>query len=228
MNLSKHDQTLLAITVGVALFGIVLASARRQIDAMRDNRAAVSRLSDRLAMQREMIAARDAWEGRYDAVKDRMPVFSRTDQVSTYWLSIMDAAADEHGLKIIQRSQRDETLVAGVCELPIEVRSWEGTLESLVRFIHALESEGAMLEIRELRVSPIRERQGYLKGSFLLSCAYMRADEATVDANKLAGPPSAGSGEDPEDGDEDWSEDEDGTGDDAADGAAAGDATEDR
>lgn len=191
MNLSKHDQTLLAITVGVALFGLVLASMRKQIDSMRDNRTAAARLEDRLALQREMIAARDAWTDRYDAVKDRMPVFSRTDQVGTYWLSIMDAAADEHGLRIIQRSPREETIVAGVYELPIEVRSWEGTLESLVRFIHALESEGAMLEIRELRVSPIQNRQGYLKGSFLLSCAYMRADEATVDANRLAAPAAA-------------------------------------
>jgi len=175
MNLSRHDRALLAVTVFVVLFGIVGAVARRSVATISERRAQAASLERRIRMQRNLIAAEDAWRARYDAVKDRMPVFTPGQQVETYWMTMLDQAADRHGVRIFRHDLRDEAVVAGVCELPIEVRSWEGTLEALVGFIHDIESTGAMLEIRELRVSPDPKRQGWLKGNFTLHCAYLRA-----------------------------------------------------
>ena len=107
-----------------------------------------------------------------------MFVFKPGEQVETTWLQIMDDAAHKHDLHIQQRDLKEETVSDGVCELPIEVRAWEGTLAALVGFVHEVESTGAMLEIRDLRVSPVQNRQGYLKGSFTLFCAYLRTDSA--------------------------------------------------
>ena len=182
MTLSRHDQTLLAITVFVLLFGIIGMGLRTQLDRIRSHRVSIQNLKERIALQEALIEARPIWEERYAAVRDKMDVFPRSAQVQTHWMSIMDRAANAHDIRILQRAQREETVVAGVCELPIEVRSWEGTLDSLVSFIIELETRGVMLELRELRVSPIQNRQGYLKGSFLLSCAYMRGDNPTATA----------------------------------------------
>jgi hypothetical protein len=64
-----------------------------------------------------------------------------------------------------------------VFELPIDVRRWEATITSLVKFMHALETEkDAMFDIREISVKP-SSRKGFLTGSFKLACAYMRNEE---------------------------------------------------
>lgn len=191
MNLSRHDQSLLAITVFVLLFGILGMGMRTQIERIDQHRSQIRRLEERIRMQNALIDAKPLWEQRYADVRDKMDVFPRDAQVQTHWMSIMDRAANAHNIRILQRSRRDESVVAGVCELPIEVRSWEGTLDSLVSFMIELETRGVMLELRELRVSPIQNRQGYLKGSFLLSCAYMRSDHATAQPPVGASPEAA-------------------------------------
>lgn len=185
--LSRHDQVLLAITAAVVLFGAVGAVARARIEKIGEKRRAIARLESRVSLQKELIAARADWEERYGKVRDRMPVFTPGEQVETYWLAVMDEAAAKNGVRILQRDLKEETVSAGVCELPIEVRSWEATLDSFVHFVHALESAGAMLEMREMRLTPVANKQGWLKGSFTLSCAYMRAE----DGEKAVAPPPA-------------------------------------
>lgn len=187
--LSRHDQVMLAATAAVVLFGSVAALAGRRVEAIREKRQAVAALRERVFLQKQLIEAEPLWRARYEKVQDKMPVFVPGEQVETHWLAIMDDAAARHGLRILQRSVREEAPVAGVFELPIEVRSWEGTLESLVNFAADLDSRGAMLEIRDLRVSTIPNRQGYLKGSFTLSCAYMRAEDGVSAMADTAGAP---------------------------------------
>ena len=59
-------------------------------------------------------------------------------------------------------------------ELPIEVKSWEGSLEALVKFMHALENTSdGMFDIKEINLKP-SQKKGYLKGSLSITCAYMR------------------------------------------------------
>ena len=188
--LSRHDQVLLAITVGVVLFGFVGAVAPRRIEAIRAKRGAVEALRERAYLQEQLIEAEPLWRERYEKVRDKMPVFVPGEQVETHWLALMDEAAARCGLRILQRSVREETPVAGVFELPIDVRSWEGTLEALVSFAADLDARGAMLEIRDLRVQTIPNRQGYLKGSFTLSCAYLRAADGRSAAETETAPDS--------------------------------------
>ena len=178
MTMSRHDRAMLALTAAVVLFGLLGVSWGRRMQTIRERREEVRGLEDRLYLQREMIAARDLWEARYDKVSDQIFTYRPGDQVEEIWYSKMDELANACGLRITQRQIKEETVVAGVHELPIEARAWEGTLQQLVDFLHALHKEGAMLAIRSLNVQPIRERQGYLKGSFLLHCAFLRSATA--------------------------------------------------
>lgn len=186
MELSRHDRTLLAVTVGVLLFGLALLPARKQIESIRTQRRAIAALEEKVSLQKELIGARADWDARYDGVKNLMSVFSRDDQVATKWLSIRDNIAARNHLSLITASQPVEEVVAGVSEMILDVRNWEGSLEALVRFMHDLESEGVMLELRELKVSPVSNKQGILKGSFRLACAYLRSDSATASGKDLA------------------------------------------
>ena len=181
MTLSRHDRTMLAITAAVVLFGLLGASWGRRMQVLRERRDEVRTLEDRLFLQRELIAARDLWAARYDKVHDQIFAYGPDDQVEEIWWNKIDEIAERAGLRITQRQTKEETVVAGVHELPLEVRNWDGTLQQLVDFLYALHKEGAMLAIRSLNAQPVRERQGYLKGTFLLHCAFLRAASDTTE-----------------------------------------------
>ncbi len=174
MSMNRREKFLSVVTVFTIAFGLVGMQARNRIDLINGKSMQVRELKDRIAFQKELIAAKPDWAARYDAVKDQMPVFEPGRPVDTYWLNKMDNAANKNNVRIRNRQAKAETVISDVSEFPIEVRDWEATLESMLSFMIDLQSEGAMLDVRELRVSPIANRQGYLKGSFTLYCAYMR------------------------------------------------------
>ncbi len=185
MSMLKSEKILSAITLFVVAFGLLGTQIRSRLEVITKKTGKVDELSARIQTQRELIASARDWKDRYDKVKDQMPVFEKGKQVDTYWLNIMDIAAEKYGVKIRNRSAKEETIISDVYEFPIEVRDWEATLESFLKFMHAMQSEGAMLDIRDLKVSPVPNRQGILKGSFVLYCAYMRGN-ATTDSGSIS------------------------------------------
>ena len=80
----------------------------------------------------------------------------------------------KHRILISQRQSGREVDAGEVLEQPIEVKSWEGSLEALVKFMYELENtDEGMFDIKELNMKP-SSKKGYLRGSFTLTCAYMR------------------------------------------------------
>ena len=103
-----------------------------------------------------------------------MPTFEAGKATDTTWRRKLDEIAAKH-LIVISSAQTGKEVEAGdVLELPIEVKSWEGCLESLVKFMHELENTNdGMFDITQLNFKP-SSKKGYLRGSFTLNCAYMR------------------------------------------------------
>jgi hypothetical protein len=86
----------------------------------------------------------------------------------------MDKIALENKILITHRQPGKETDAGEVLELPIEVKNWEGSLEALVKFMYALENaEQGMFDLKNLNFKPSSKKR-YLRGSFTLTCAYMR------------------------------------------------------
>ncbi len=181
MTLSHRERSMLVLTVLVALYGITGILARGRIELRR---AALEEL-EKAGMQRDMrqalIGQHDRWRRQYAQLRDLMPVFDAGRQVETHWLGLMDRAAARHGLNILRRQVGAEISLGEVYEMPIDCREWEGTLDSLLRFLYDLQSEGVMLDVRQLFIRP-REagNPGMLRGRFVLYCAYLRnrPDEA--------------------------------------------------
>ncbi len=178
MSMSTKDKQLLVIIGIIILFGITLANFRKCTDNISMKQRALQTAEDNVILQKELIAAKDIWAQRYEEKKPQMPTFEPDVQVDTYWLNIMDLAAERHGVKIRNRHSGEETKVSDVYEFPIEVKDWESELEPFVNFMYALQAEGAMLDIRTLTIAPVSNKPGLLKGSFVLYCAYMREDSA--------------------------------------------------
>lgn len=174
MSLSRREQVLGTVTLLALLFGGVGFTARKQLDLWREKGARVDELRRLRATERELVEMGPLWRERYEKVRDQMPVFEPGRQVDTHWMSRMDALADTHGVRILRRQVGREELVGDVYEFSIECREWEGTLEAFIRFLHAMQAEGAMLDVRDLLVRPHPSAKGMLRGSFTLFCAYMR------------------------------------------------------
>ncbi len=124
--------------------------------------------------EKRLIGEKAQWADAYETEKSAMPTFEQGKATDTTLLQKMDELAAKHYVQISNRQGKEEVVAGEVLELPIEVKNWESSLEGLVRFLHELEntSEG-MFDVRAINFKPSNKR-GYLKGSFTLTCAYMR------------------------------------------------------
>jgi hypothetical protein len=126
-----------------------------------------------------LIAETQKWNDAYGAEKEKMPVFPEGEDGDTYWLRRMDEIAEANYISIPRRQAGEEVQVGDVYERMIEVRDFEGALESLVKFGYALHNaEASMFDIRSITLRPNSKNKGFLKGSFTMACAYMRDAEA--------------------------------------------------
>jgi len=174
-ELSQKDRRLLVLFAAVVLVGVLgmwlpKARARWQME-----RTTLDALEARVARERAMIALRPAVQARYDALREKMPVFPEGKSVDTYWLPIMDNTARANEVNIAQRSIGGEEDLGDVTELTLECRDWEGRLDALVWFLYDIETrKDAMMDIRAITIKPSSKNPGVLQGTFTLNCAYMR------------------------------------------------------
>ena len=122
----------------------------------------------------KLIGEKRKWTDAYENEKATMPTFEAGKATDTTWRRKLDEIAAKHPIVISSAQTGKEVEAGDVLELPIEVKSWEGCLESLVKFMHELENTNdGMFDITQLNFKP-SSKKGYLRGSFTLNCAYMR------------------------------------------------------
>ena len=184
MSLSRHERTLLVVTVLVALFGLLGLRLRRGLDAWRDRLSRLESLRRARAESVALIASGPQWRENYEGVQDQMPIFEPGKQVDTHWMSIMDQLADRYGVSITRRNVGRETLVGDVYEFSTDCQ-WEAPLDTFAEFLCAMQEAGAMLDVRDLTIRTHGNRKGFLRGNFTLHCAYMRGEEKTVESPKV-------------------------------------------
>lgn len=137
---------------------------------------AYDRAKKTFASEEALIAKEGVWTEKYEAERAKMPFFSSEKSTDTTWLAKMDEIAVKHNVFISQRQGGKEIEAGEVLELPIEVKNWECGFESLVRFMHEIENtDEGMFDFKQLNFKP-SSKKGYLKGSFTLTCAYMREE----------------------------------------------------
>ena len=122
----------------------------------------------------KLIGEKRKWTDAYETEKAAMPTFESGKATDTTWRRKLDEIAAKNRIVISSAQTGKEVEAGDVLELPIDVKSWEGCLESLVKFMHELENtDDGMFDITQLNFKP-SSKKGYLRGSFTLNCAYMR------------------------------------------------------
>ncbi|MBR3819991.1 MAG: hypothetical protein IKJ37_00060 [Kiritimatiellae bacterium] len=177
-NLSRRDRMIAAVGGVVVMYALAvcvwfMSHEQAWRVASKKYAAAVKKTNS----EKKLISQRGKWYDAYEEEREKMPVFSEeAKDVDTHWLSRMDAIAQANNVGISQRQAGQQVVAGDVYEQPIDVKRWEATITSLVRFMHALEDEKeAMFDIREISIKP-SSHKGFLSGNFKLACAYMRGE----------------------------------------------------
>ncbi len=176
-NKSLREKAVIAAVVVLALYAMaVVLWFVSQPDAWKRAAKVYAGAKKTYESERKLIGERQKWNDAYEEEKAQMPTFAFGKATDTTWLQKLDELAEKHHISISQRQPGKEIEKGDVLELQIEVRNWEGALESLVKFMRELEntSEG-MFDVGYLNFKP-SSKKGYMKGSFTLTCAYMRED----------------------------------------------------
>jgi hypothetical protein len=172
--MSSREMMLGVATFSAALVGLTVFIARPRIEELSELRARQADLRGRIEADNRLLGQRGDWERKMVEMRELLSVQPAGKNVDVHWLSVMDTIAAKHGVRISTRQAGEERKEGDVYELPIECKEWQGTLESLVYFLFELQSEGAMLDVRQLVVRPGEKGQGQLRGRFTLYCAYTR------------------------------------------------------
>ena len=126
--------------------------------------------------ENDLIAQTERWNMEYISEKEKMPMFPEGEDVDTHWMNLMDNLATTNYIAISRRQYGKEVSKGDVFELPVEVSGWEGSLEGLVKFLWDVQSNGqSMMDVSAITIRP-SQKKGFLKGTFTLTCAYMRGD----------------------------------------------------
>ena len=123
--------------------------------------------------ERRTIAEREMWEERYEEEAAQIPVVADGQGVDTKWMSEMDDLAKKHHVFVSERKPGRPEEMGDMMQTTVDVK-WTAALESLVKFMYALENaDSGKFDVQSISFSP-GKRQGYLGGSLTLTCIYKR------------------------------------------------------
>ena len=175
MGKTLREKALMAVVGVVALYAIAaLVWVFSAESSWKKAAKAYAKAKDAYQKEVKLIGEKRKWAEAYEDEKATMKTFEAGKATDTTWRRKLDEIAERNRI-VISSAQTGKEIEAGdVLELPIDVKSWEGCLESLVKFMHELENTGdGMFDITQLNFKP-SSKKGYLRGSFTLNCAYMR------------------------------------------------------
>ncbi len=125
----------------------------------------------------ELISREKECEEEYEAERMKMRTFREGRATDTEWVGIIDEIAASNHIQISSLQANAEVVAGEVLELPVEVKSWEGALESLVKFMYEVETTTrGMFDFGYISFQP--GKPGYFRGKFTLTCAYVRGNES--------------------------------------------------
>lgn len=173
MKLSPRETILGVVSLAALLFGLTYWLAGSQIEEQRQLASERERLLRQIELHRRILAEQPQWTGRLAELQDQLPVYDSRTPVTAELLKEIKRIADEHGLDLVRTQPYREQQIGSLFELGVSC-NWEGELPALVRFLHALQSQGIRFDVRQLTVQPDAQRPGRLRGTMVIDCAYRK------------------------------------------------------
>ena len=176
LKISQREAVLLIATMTLLLFGFTYWIGGAKIAGQRQITGEKEQIARQIVLHRRIIADQENWRDRLVELQQQIPVYDERVSVTAELLKDIKRMADEHRLDLLRTQPNREEQIGTLYVLGVSC-NWEGTLESLVRFLFKLQSQGIRYDVRQLSVQPDAQREGILKGSMLVDCAFRRGKE---------------------------------------------------
>jgi Tfp pilus assembly protein PilO len=176
MKFSKREILLGMSALTVVLFGLTYWLAGSKIAVQRRLTEDHARLRRQIELHKRILDERAVWISRLIELQDQLPVYDEKTAVTAEVLKLIKRTADDYGLDLVRTQPYREEQRGALYELGVSC-NWEGELEALVRFLYDLQSQGIRFDVRQLNATPDAQREGILKGSMIIDCAYRRNRE---------------------------------------------------
>lgn len=157
------------------------------MEASREDKVA---FDNEIEIAQRLLDRKEGLDQQLEELLSQLPHYRPDQDINSQLLKKLQRTADEHGLILVKSQTEKEINVGDLYQSAIR-SDWEGTLDALVKFLYALQSEGVIVDVQRLTASPSRSKAGSqkqrLKGSLTIDFAYSRdttdetADEITED-----------------------------------------------
>lgn len=173
MRISTRELGLVWITLVVVISWFSYMWVDPHLKALREREASLVQM-DRERQKAEYELSRTVeYEAQLADFRGQLPRHSKDARVTADLLKMIEKTARDCNLVLLKREPDEERSLGDIYEVSIKC-TWEGNLEALVRFLYTIQTQGAILDIRFLTVSPKSGEADMLKGSFTVDCAYSR------------------------------------------------------
>ncbi|MCB1069207.1 MAG: hypothetical protein H7A43_00560 [Verrucomicrobia bacterium] len=172
MIYTRRDLNMVIAILLVLVGGLSYLIVTPQLESWREANRIQERLDREQDTARRLLDRRPEWEEALAGLRGQLPSFGIDQAVTAELLKQIKRLADENQLVLARIEPGEEDVVGDLHEVQINC-AWEGELEPLVRFLYAVQLQGATLDIRQLTISPGREGM-QLKGNFKVYYAFTR------------------------------------------------------
>lgn len=174
MKVSTRELTLAWLTLVTVILGGTYLAGRRLAGEWKDSMKARQSLARQRRAAEQLLQDRPAVDEKLQALRSQLPQYPAGQDVTAELMKTLERTAQENGVVLMRRDPEKEKSVGDLYEVGISCQ-WEAELEAMVRFLYALQVQGAILDIRQLAMSPIQGGPRRLKGTFTVDCAFTRA-----------------------------------------------------
>ncbi|MFH0954395.1 MAG: type 4a pilus biogenesis protein PilO [Verrucomicrobiota bacterium] len=188
MRFSNRELTLAWLTTVTVVLGGTYWFGQPMTKEWKDSIRARENLAYRRKEAGRLLDEKEAVNQRLQALRQQLPQYPAGQDVTAELLKTLERTAQEEGVVLLRREPEKEKSVGDLYEVAINC-TWEGELEGIVQFLYALQVQGAILDIRQLTMSPLQGGVKRLKGNFTVDCAYTRATSGVESVQTQPVPP---------------------------------------
>ncbi len=187
MSLSRRELLLASATSAVVVGLVSWVVAAPMLKDVQKAHAERAKLQNEKIVLERLIAQRGPLEEQLESLRAQLPRFKPGEQVSAQIILAVKKIADDQSLSLSLLEPDAEKPTGDISEIAIKC-AWEGTLESITHFLHAVQGQGVMLDIRQINIQPAQNttQAGRLRGNFKMFYAFMREKPGTTKAASAA------------------------------------------
>ncbi len=173
MTLTRRETRLALMTLAIVLVGLTFWVGEPKYEEWKRLSTEAEALHQRRVIAERLMSQKPELDSRLEVLRETLPAHPAELDVTSQILRNLQRTADEHGLTLLRREPDRERPIGDLYELAVTC-TWEGELRALVHFLYALQSQGAIVDVRQLTIAPVQGAPNRLRGNLTVDYAYSR------------------------------------------------------